>query len=273
MSELVEVGFDDGVAHVRLNRPDKYNALSPEMFTAIVDAGEGLAQRVDLRAVVLSGNGPGFCSGLDFASFQGMSDGAGSQDAVGTPSALARDSDRPDNRAQRPAQVWRLLPVPVIAAIHGVAYGGGLQVALGADIRIATADAKLSVMEIKWGLVPDMGLTQTIRDLLRLDVAKELTFSGRIVSGEEACRLGLVTRVSADPLTDALAMAREIAGRSPDAIRAAKRLLEGSWHADAHTGLGLEASLQSALIGSPNQVEAIRANFEKRPPKFDDPAI
>lgn len=273
MSELVEIRVEGGVADVRLNRPDKYNALSPEMFTAIIEAGESLAERRDLRAVVLSGNGPGFCSGLDFASFQGMSEGAGSQqNAAAAPSALARDSDRPENRAQRPAQVWKRLPVPVIAALHGVAFGGGLQVALGADIRIATADAKLSVMEIKWGLVPDMGLTQTIRDLLRLDVAKELTFSGRIVSGEEACQLGLVTRVSADPLADALAMAREIAGRSPDAIRAAKQLLEASWHADAHTGLGLEASLQSALIGSPNQVEAIRANFEKRPPKFVDPA-
>ncbi len=272
MKELVDIRVEAGVADVRLNRPDKYNALSPEMFTAIIEAGESLAKRMDVRAVVLSGNGPGFCSGLDFASFQGMSDGAGSPGAAATPSALVRDSDLPDNRAQRPAHVWKRLPVPVIAAIHGVAYGGGLQVALGADVRIATADAKLSVMEIKWGLVPDMGLTQTIRDLLRLDVAKELTFSGRIVSGEEACQLGLVTRVSADPLADALAMAREIASRSPDAIRAAKRLFEVSWHADAHTGLGLEASLQSALIGSPNQVEAIRANFEKRPPKFVDPA-
>lgn len=271
MSELVTVSVTAGVADVRLNRPEKYNALSPQMFDAIIAAGEGLATRTDVRAVVLSGNGPGFCSGLDFASFQGMSDGGGAQGSGDTPSALARDSDRPDNRAQRPAHVWKRLPVPVIAAVHGVAYGGGLQVALGADIRIAAADARLSVMEIKWGLVPDMGLTQTIRDLVRLDVAKELTFTGRIISGEEACALGLVTRLSADPLADALELAREIAGKSPDAIRAGKRLLEESWHADPHTGLGLEASLQGALIGSRNQVEAIRANFEKRPPEFEDP--
>lgn len=276
MTELVEIRVEEGVADVRLNRPEKYNALSPEMFSAIIEAGESLAQRQDVRAVVLSGNGPGFCSGLDFASFQGMSDGGSADSATGSKAssgnALARDSDRPDNRAQRPAFVWRRMPVPVIAAIHGVAYGGGLQVALGADIRIAAPDARLSVMEIKWGLVPDMGLTQTVRDLVRLDVIKELTFSGRIVSGEEACALGLVTRVSADPLGDALNMAREIAGRSPDAIRAGKKLLDESWHADPHTALGLEASLQSALIGSPNQVEAIRANFEKRAPKFVDPA-
>lgn len=274
MTDLVEIRVEEGVADVRLNRPEKYNALSPEMFSAIIEAGEGLAGRSDVRAVVLSGNGPGFCSGLDFASFQGMSDGGnvGSATGGGGDGALARDSELPDNRAQRPAFVWRRMPVPVIAAIHGVAYGGGLQVALGADIRIAAPDARLSVMEIKWGLVPDMGLTQTIRDLVRLDVIKELTFSGRVVNGEEACRLGLVTQVSADPLADALAMARDIAGRSPDAIRAGKKLLDESWHADPHTALGLEASLQSALIGSPNQVEAIRANFEKRNPKFVDPA-
>ena len=276
MSELVEIRVQDGVADVRLNRPDKYNALSPEMFSAIIAAGESLAKRNDVRAVVLSGNGPGFCSGLDFASFQGMSDSGGVEAATTgeatNSSALARDSEHPDNRAQRPAFVWKRMPVPVIAAIHGVAYGGGLQVALGADIRIATADAKLSVMEIKWGLVPDMGLTQTIRDLVRLDVAKELTFSGRIVSGEEACQLGLVTRVSADPLADALKMAQEIAARSPDAIRAGKQLLDASWHADAHAGLRLEASLQTALIGTPNQLEAIHANFEKRAPRFADPA-
>ncbi|TVS19119.1 MAG: crotonase/enoyl-CoA hydratase family protein [Gammaproteobacteria bacterium] len=276
MSELVEIRVEDGVADVRLNRPDKYNALSQDMFSAIIAAGESLATRNDVRAVVLSGNGPGFCSGLDFASFQGMSDSGrvepATTGAATNSGALARDSEHPDNRAQRPAFVWKRMPVPVIAAIHGVAYGGGLQVALGADIRIATPDAKLSVMEIKWGLVPDMGLTQTIRDLVRLDVVKELTFSGRIVSGEEACQLGLVTRVSADPLADALTMAQEIAARSPDAIRAGKQLLDASWHADAHSSLGLEASLQAALIGSPNQVEAIRANFEKRAPRFADPA-
>ena len=273
MSELVAITITDGVADVRLNRPDKYNALSQEMFTAIIKAGERLADDPSVRVVVLSGNGPGFCAGLDFASFQGMSDSSeGGSEAPVAEGALAQDSDRPDNRAQRPAYVWKRMPVPVIAAIHGVAYGGGLQVALGADIRIAAPDARLSVMEIKWGLVPDMGLTQTVRDLVRLDVIKELTFSGRVVGGEEACALGLVTRVSAEPLEAALALAREIAGKSPDAIRAGKRLLEESWHADPHTGLALEASLQGALIGSPNQVEAIRANFDKRTPLFIDPA-
>lgn len=279
MTELVTTEIVDGVADVRLNRADKYNALSGDMFKAIIAAGEALADRQDVRAVVLSGNGPGFCAGLDFASFQGMSDSEDSasssdsqseSDSSSAGGLLARD-DRPENFAQRPAYVWRKLPVPVIAAVHGVAYGGGCQVALGADIRIARPDAKMSIMEIKWGLVPDMSLTQTLRDIVPLDVAKELTFTGRVLTGVEAKELGLVTRLDDNPLEAALALAREIAGKSPDAIRAGKLLLDSAWHADERTGLELESSLQTALIGKPNQVESIKANFEKRAPKFSDP--
>ena len=166
--------------------------------------------------------------------------------------------------------VWKRLPVPVIAAVHGVAFGGGLQIALGADIRIVAPDARFCVMEVKWGLIPDMGLTQTLVDLVRLDVAKELTFTGRVVGAEEAVQLGLATRIAADPLAAALALANEIAGKSPDAIRAAKRLLEETWRAPPGAGLPLEASLQAALIGSPNQVEAVRANFEKCAANYRD---
>ena len=167
--------------------------------------------------------------------------------------------------------VWKRLPVPVIGALHGVAYGGGAQIALGTDIRIASPDLKMSIMEIKWGLIPDMSLSQTLRDIVPLDVAKELTLTGRILSGEQAQALGIVTKVSDDPLESALEMAAEIASKSPDAIRAGKRLLEAVWHADERTGLELEASLQTRLIGSANQVEAVKANFEKRPPNFTDP--
>jgi enoyl-CoA hydratase/carnithine racemase len=159
----------------------------------------------------------------------------------------------------------------VIAAIHGVTFGGGLQIALAADIRLVTPDARLSVMEIKWGLIPDMTGSQTLRRLVRLDVAKELTFTGRIVSGIEAVELGLATRVSDDPRAAALEMARGIAGRSPDAIRAAKRLLDESALVDLETGLRLEAELQAALIGSGNQIETVKANLEKRAPNFRDP--
>lgn len=266
MTELVTIDIDQGVADVRLNRVDKYNALSPDMFQAIIEAGESLADNRQVRAVVLSGNGRGFCAGLDMGSFQGM---AGNEGGGGTGGLLKRD-ERPENHAQRPAYVWKRLPMPVIAAIHGVAFGGGCQIALGADIRFAAADARLSVMEIKWGLVPDMSLTQTLRDLVPLDVAKELTFTGRILSGEEAHALGLVTHVAEDPLAAALELAREIAGKSPDAIRAGKKLLEESWHADERSGLELESKLQTDLIGSPNQIEAVKANFEKRAPQFAD---
>jgi len=268
MTDLVTITQTDGVADVRLNRVDKYNALSPDMFQAIIEAGEALAADPAVRVVVLSGNGRGFCAGLDMGSFQGMANGP--RASGGGTAALMNRDERPENHAQRPAYVWKRMPVPVIAAVHGVAFGGGLQIALGADIRIAAPDAKLSVMEIKWGLVPDMSLTQTLRDLVPLDVAKELTFTGRVLSGTEAKALGLVTRLADDPLAEALALAREIAGKSPDAIRAGKALLEASWRADVRTGLELESKLQVALIGSPNQVEAVKANFENRPPKFRD---
>ena len=269
MSELITIEKHQGIADVRLNRPEKYNALSPEMFAAIIEAGESLAQANDVRVVVLSGNGRGFCAGLDMGSFQGMAERSGSGDAAG---GLLQRDERPENHAQRPAYVWKRMPVPVIAAIHGVAYGGGLQVALGADIRIASPDAKLSVMEIKWGLVPDMSLTQTLRDLVPLDVAKELTFTGRVMNGEEASDLGLVTRTAQDPLAEAMSLAEQIAGKSPDAIRAGKRLLEQAWHDDEAAGLALEASLQTGLIGTPNQVEAIKSNFENRAAVYQDPA-
>ena len=264
MTDLVTVDVTDGVADVRLNRPDKYNALSPEMFQAIIDAGERLSEAREVRAVVLSGNGRGFCAGLDMASMQGLA----STDA--NPGTLLKRDERPENHAQRPAYIWKRLPVPTIAAVHGVAYGGGLQIALGTDIRIAAPDAKLSVLEIKWGLIPDMSISQTLRDVVPLDVAKELTFTGRVLNGEDARELGLVTRVADEPHAAAMGLAREIAGKSPDAIRAAKRLYETSWHADAREGLELEASLQTGLIGSPNQVEAVKANFGKRNPKFAD---
>jgi enoyl-CoA hydratase/carnithine racemase len=269
MSEnLVTIDIQDGVADVRLNRPEKYNALSPAMFKAIIEAGEELAQTKAVRAVVLSGNGRGFCAGLDMETFAGMGDTS----EGGATSGLLKKGDAPENHAQRPAYVWKRLPVPVISAMHGVAYGGGAQIALGADIRIAAPDVKISIMEIKWGLIPDMSLTQTLRDLVPLDVAKELTFTGRVLNGEEAKALGLVTHVEDDPHAHAMALAREIAGKSPDAIRAGKQLLETAWHADERTGLELEAALQTALIGSPNQLEAIQANFEKRPPAFTDPS-
>ncbi len=270
-SDLVTIDIANGIADVRLNRAEKYNALSQDMFDAIIEAGQSLAAAHDVSAVVLSGNGRGFCAGLDMASFVSMSDGSRKSQS-GTEALLTKD-ERPENRAQRPALVWKQLPMPVIASLHGVVFGGGCQIALGADIRIAAPDIKMSIMEIKWGLVPDMSITQTLRDLMPMDVAKELTFTGRIMNGQQARDVGLVTRVADDPFAEAMALAEEIAGKSPDAVRAAKTLYEQAWHADARTGLELEAALQANLIGTANQIEAVKANFDKRPPAFEPASV
>jgi len=272
MSDRVVVTrLPGGVADVRLNRADKMNALDIPMFEALVAAGTELAGDKSLRAVVLSGEGRAFSAGLDFASFQSMA--GGSRSGSDAPNLLSRgDAASPANFAQRAAWVWTEVPVPVIAAVHGVAYGGGLQIALGADLRFVAPDAKLSVMEIKWGLVPDMSGTQTLRRLVRLDVAKELTFTGRVISGTEAVELGLATRVAADPRAAALEVAAEIAAKSPDAIRAAKQLLDASGVVSVADGLQLEERLQRGLIGRANQIESVRANMEKRAPRFDDPS-
>jgi len=269
MSDLVTIDLKDHVADVRLNRADKMNAVNPEMWKAIYEAGASLLDNREVRAVVLSGNGRAFCAGLDMASMQGMT--TRDDSAPGSGNSLKSGSDLPENQFQRAALIWKRLPVPVICAIHGVAYGAGSQIALGADIRIAAPDMRFSVLEIKWGLIPDVGITQTLRDVVPLDVAKELTWTGRILDGPAAKELGLVTHVSEDPLAQAQELAAEIATKSPDAIRRGKALLNTSWYADERTGLELEAKLQGELVGSPNQVEAIKANFEKRAPNFQLP--
>ena len=266
MSDLVTIEIQDHIADVRLNRPDKMNAVNHEMWGAIAEAGESLVDNREVRVVVLSGNGRSFCAGLDMASFQGMADR--DKDAPGAANTLKAGIDRPENFFQRAAMIWKRIPVPVICAIHGVAFGAGSQIALGADIRIAAPDIRFSILEIKWGLIPDVGITQTLRNIVPLDVAKELVFTGRILDGPAAQALGLVTHVSEDPLARAMELAAEIATKNPDAIRSGKRLLDESWHADERTGLELEAALQGRLVGSPNQVEAIKANFEKRAANF-----
>jgi enoyl-CoA hydratase/carnithine racemase len=265
MSDRVSVTIDRGVADVRLNRPDKINALDPAMFTALVEAGEALKTDTSVRAVVLSGEGRGFCAGLDFSSFQSM---AGGDEPARLPTG---SPGRITNHGQHAAWVWQELPVPVIAAVHGVALGGGCQIALAADIRIVAPDARFSVLEIRWGLVPDMTGTQMLPRLVGLDVAKELTFTGRMVTGTEAVEIGLATRVSEHPLDDALALANEIAGKNPEAIRGAKSLLNMAGGVSLADGFKAEEHTIRALIGSPNQVEAVVAYFDKREPVFVDP--
>ena len=273
--ERVTIDVVDGVADVRLNRPEKLNALDPAMFAAIRAAVATVSADRSVRAVVLSGEERGFCAGLDFESFQRIEQAGERQGNAGggeVESLLARGSDSPANAAQRVAWAWQEAPIPVIAAVHGVAFGGGLQIALGADIRFVSPDARLSVMEMRWGLVPDMAGTQALRRVARLDVAKELTFTARVVAGAEAVELGLATRVCEEPREAALALAREIAGKSPDAVRAAKALLNESVAVDVVAGLALEASTQRGLLGGRNQLEAMRANLEQRPAVFQDPA-
>ncbi len=260
MTDRLTIELHDHVAHVQLNRPDKLNALDMAMFEALNAAPAQLRAMDDVRAVVLSGAGASFCSGLDVASF------------MSEPEFARRAFDAVDgsaaNFAQHAAVGLRALDVPIIAAVHGRCFGGGLQIALGADFRFAAPDTQMSVMEIKWGIIPDMGITQTLRDIMRLDQAKELAMSGRLLEASEALSLGLVTRLHDDPIDAALSFAGELAGRSPDAISGIKTLFDAAWHGAPATGLALEASIQRTILGHPAQMEAARAVFEKRAPVF-----
>jgi enoyl-CoA hydratase/carnithine racemase len=249
---------------VRLDREDKLNALDLAMFQGLVETGRKLAANKSVRVVVLSGNGRAFSAGLDFMSFMAT-------DGTGAPSLLSKVDQSPANLAQLAAYVWKELPVPVIAAVHGVCYGGGLQIAAGADIRIVHPDSKLSIREMYWGLIPDMSGTRTLKHVLRQDVLKELTYTARIVSGTEAVSLGLCTRVSDEPHAAAMELAAQIAASSPDAIRTAKSLIDQAYAIpDDATGLALEEKAQRSLLRTPNQIEAVQANMEKRPAKFAD---
>jgi enoyl-CoA hydratase/carnithine racemase len=273
MTDRITVDIQNGVADVRMVRADKMNALDLAMFSALIDTGERLKTEPGLRAVDLSGEGRAFCAGLDMGNFADMASGArqGGQSSAG--GALVGEGRTPggSNRAQHAVMVWREIPVPVIAAVHGVAFGGGFQLTLGADLRFVAPDTRMSIMEIRWGLVPDMAGVVLLRHLIRDDVARELTWSGRQFTGEEAFALGLATRLCADPRAEALAFAADIAAKSPHAIRGAKRLFDlAATGADQHAVLLAETQEQVALIGAPNQVEAVKANMAKRAAAFAD---
>lgn len=265
----VTISVENGIADVRMNRPDKRNALDGLMFSALAEAGEELKSRKDVRVVVLSGEGSSFCAGLDFGSFAQMAGGAPSGERQPAPSDMREG--RITHLGQQAAWAWQEISVPVIAAVHGHALGGGIQIALGADIRIVHPDTQMAVREVHWGLVPDMTGTLVLSRLARPDVVKELVFTARIFNGLEALEMGLATRVSNTPLADALAMAAEIADRSPDAIRGSKELLNRLFTADAAEQFAEERRVIGALVGRPNQVEAVTANFEKRKTTFLDP--
>jgi enoyl-CoA hydratase/carnithine racemase len=269
MEERVSISVSEGVADVRLVRADKMNALDQAMFEALVAATDRLSKDKSVRVVVLSGEGRAFCAGLDMGRFAAMKEKGGNGIPGGENRDLTARTHGQANFPQAAVWGWRQLPVPVIAAIHGVAFGGGFQLALGADMRFLSSDARMSVMEIKWGLVPDMAGTPILASLVRDDILRDLTYTGRIFSAQEAMTYGLATRICDDPRAAALEVAREIAGKSPDAIRAAKRLLN-NLSVDPGPALLAESVEQQKLIGSANQTEAVRANLEKRAPKFAD---
>ena len=252
----------DGIAQVRLTRPDKMNALDPEMFARIIDAGQALHEMKGLRVVVLSGEGRAFCAGLDLSNF-------GKQPDPEAPGITERTHGNA-NMFQQVAMQWRKLPVPVIAAVHGVCFGGGLQIASGADIRVVAPDTRMAIMEMKWGLVPDMGGYALWRGLVRDDVLRELVYTNREFSGEEAAAFGLATHVDPDPLARATAIAAEIADRHPQAIRAAKRLAAAMTDRATDDILLEESIEQHKVMRTPNQIEAVMAGMEKRRPKFSD---
>jgi enoyl-CoA hydratase/carnithine racemase len=262
-SERVTIELaDNGVAQVRLNRPDKMNALDPAMFEAIIAAGEELRTMKGLRAVVLAGEGRSFCAGLDVSSFTAAPDGERKP--------LTERTHGNANTFQEVAMTWRKCPVPVIAAVHGVCFGGGMQIASGADIRVVHPACRMAIMEMKWGLVPDMGGYHLWRGLVRDDVLRELVYTNREFTGEEAQGYGLATFVSEDPLGKANDIAATIANRNPEAIRGAKRLSDAMLEKSGDDILMEESVEQAAIMRKPNQVEAVMAGMQKRTANFTD---
>lgn len=265
IKERVRIDIADHVAHVTLIRSEKMNALDKDMFDALIEAAEHIESNGDVRCVVMSGEGRAFCAGLDLSNFKMPS---GSDGSV-TERPLAERTHGIANHPQKAAWAWRELSVPVITAVHGVAFGGGLQIMLGSDIRYIHPDTKLSIMEIRWGLVPDMSSTQVMRHLVRDDIIRELTYTGRVFSGREAVDYGFATHLSEDPLSDATALARITASKSPSAIQGSKKLLHQAPYCDDAEGLMLESVIQDKIIGKKNQLEAVFSEMQKREGNYD----
>lgn len=263
MNDRLKLSMDGHVAVVMLNRPEKYNALDLRMFEALGEAADSLAKEPRLRAVVLHGAGGNFCAGIDITVF--TDPGVRIDESLMAPIAPSAA-----NLFQRAAYAWRELPVPVVCALNGITFGGGLQIALGADLRYSSADAQFSIMESKWGLIPDMSISTTLRGLVRPDHVKELAWSARIFEATEAVQLGIVTGIHDDPLAAARNTAEQCAARSPGAVRGIKTLVNEAWQLSEAEALALEARLQFGLIGSADQAEAVRANLDKRKPVFND---
>jgi len=284
IDERVTISVVDGIADVKMNRADKRNALDNAMFTSLSAAGEYLKKLDDLRVVVLSGDGASFCAGLDFSSFAQMAEAGAKANATDN-NADKKTGEKSDmnagtmvdgritHMAQQVCWVWQEVPVPVIAAVHGHALGGGIQIALGADIRIVHPETQLSVREVHWGLIPDMTGTLMLSRLVRPDIVKNLVFTARVFSGHEAHEMGIATQLSQNVHADAMTMAREIAGRSPEAVRGAKKLINLLANSGAAEQFAAERETIGKLIGSANQAEAVMSHFEKRPPNFESGSL
>ena len=284
IDERVTISVVDGIADVKMNRADKRNALDNAMFTSLSAAGEYLKKLDGLRVVVLSGDGASFCAGLDFSSFAQMAEAGAKANATDN-NADKKTGEKSDmnagtmvdgritHMAQQVCWVWQEVPVPVIAAVHGHALGGGIQIALGADIRIVHPETQLSVREVHWGLIPDMTGTLMLSRLVRPDIVKNLVFTARVFSGHEAHEMGIATQLSQDVHADAMTMAREIAGRSPEAVRGAKKLINLLANSGAAEQFAAERETIGKLIGSANQAEAVMSHFEKRPPNFESGSL
>jgi len=259
MSDPLLYEINNGISIVSLNRPDKMNALNLDLFNALIETGEAIKKDKSVRVVVLNGLGNAFCAGLDMEL---MMEG-GSPD-------LAPRTHGICNLFQQAAWVWHEVEVPVIAAVHGTCFGGGLQLITGADMRYLHPQTKLSIMEMKWGIIPDMAGSQLWSAFVREDIIRELTYTARIFTGTEAMDFGFATRLTLNPLDDAMATARDIANKNPHAIRAAKRVINHQRHVDAATGILEESVEQMKIMRTPNQIEAVMANMQKRDPKFID---
>lgn len=259
----VTIAYENHIAHVCLDRPDKMNALDQAMIDAIIAAGLEVAAS-DARVCVISGAGKGFCAGIDIGGLGAMIGKDPHQLIV-----PRTHGDGTTNQWQEVAMVWTRVPVPVIAAIHGVCYGGGLQLALGADIRIASPDATLAVMELKWGIVPDMGGMVQLPRLVRSDVLRRLTYTATPIPAAQAEIWGLVTELAEDPLAAAIDMAAMLTSKSPSALRAAKALISFAETSSIDEVLCEESRVQAELLGKPHQMEVVAATFQKRDPVFN----
>ena len=261
-SDRVQISIENGIAMVTLNRPEKYNGLDMPMFHGITDAAKTLKKDRSVRAIILSGTGEAFCSGLDIKTV--------SRNPANFLRLLFKPGRKISNLAQDVGYLWRDLPAPVIAVTHGYCFGGGFQIAMGADFRFSTADCEFSIMETKWGLIPDMSLAVTLRELIAIDLAKELTMTARRFSGTEAHAMGLVSRICDDPMAEALDFARELAERSPDAVAASKLLFNRTWSATDRDALAWETRLQKKLLARTNQRIAVARNSGEPDKPFVD---